>query len=171
MAEELIKQFESKFAELKKDLKFKTSLQDLEEIFFLKDFILKEGFVSPQLSRQIARRIVDTYMNWYGYLHGIIMPNPGSLPSIGESQIFNEEEKHHFMQLMSLMIAISSNNALTGLTKDKKEEAKFFDDSVSLFKTKISPTLISVMKKVNEHWNQKAKAPLPKPQKQEQMFG
>ena len=115
-------------------------------LFYLKDQILKEGFVSPNLSRQITWRIVDTYTSWYNYLHNLIMPNPQSMVQLQESQGFNDEEKEKIMKVMPKLVLFGRKNSLIGLTKDKKEEAKFIDDSLKVWK-EVLPILVMVNEK------------------------
>jgi len=66
---EILNELEKKFEELKKELGFKSELQDIDEIFYIKDAILKDGFVSENIDRQICSRIIETYMGWTNYLH------------------------------------------------------------------------------------------------------
>ena len=163
---DLLKEFEKEFEKTKKELKFKASLKGLDDIFFLKDFITKEGYVSDRLSRQVARRIVELYVSWAQYLHGIIIVNPGSLTNVVESQAFSEEEKGEMNKLFDKIMIISTEHNIVGLTKDRKREAAFFDDAVSLWKES-SPQLTKVMKKVSQRWIERSKA---KPEKEDQEF-
>ena len=64
---DLLKELEEKFKNIKLELKFNSSLKDIDKIFFIKDAIQKDGFVSENLSRQICYRIVETYMGWNEY--------------------------------------------------------------------------------------------------------
>ena len=106
---ELLKELENEFNNIKKDLKFKASFEEIDKVFYLKDQILKEGFVSPNLSRQITWRIVDTYTSWYNYLHNLIMPNPQSMVQLQESQGFNDEEKEKIMKVMPKLVLFGRN--------------------------------------------------------------
>lgn len=64
--QELLKELETEFSKLKKELKFSATFEELDNTFFLKDLILKEGYVSPEFSRQLCWRLVDTFNSWYG---------------------------------------------------------------------------------------------------------
>ena len=143
---------------MKKELKFESSLKDLDKIFFIRDLILKEGYVSEKLSRVICRRISNTYNSWNTYLHSILVPNPSSLLNISESQIFDEKEKEEISQLMDQIMALVSRNNLIGITKDKKQEAKFIDDSAKFWNQTCNPELIRLMKKINNYWVERAKS-------------
>jgi len=150
---ELIKQFEEEFEKTKKEFGFKSTLTELDNIFFLKDFISKEGYVSNKLSRQLCGRMVDLFGTWYNYLHTIIMPNPGSMLNMTESQIFSDEEKQDILALMAKCMAQVSKNTLNGLTKDKKDQAEFVDSSVELWKKELNPKLKGIIKKVKLNWD------------------
>ena len=59
-------------------------------------------------------------------------------------------------QLISDAMALISLNSLVGLTKNKKEEAKFIDNSVAFWKERYNPKLTEIMKKINENWKKKS---------------
>ena len=161
MDNNLLKQFEKEFELTKKALKFTVTFKELDEIFFLQDYIQKEGFVSTNLSRQLSRRVVELYVSWAQYLHGILVANPGSLTSITESQAFSDEERHHIDRLFDKLMIISTEHNIIGLTKDKKREAAFFDRAVSLW-NEISPKLTEIMNKVSEQWEERSHSKLKK---------
>lgn len=154
---ELIKEFEEKFGIMKKELKFKSSLEDLDKVFFLKDFILKEGYVSNSLSRMVCARIVDTYFGWTNCLHSLVIPNPSSMINITECKMFEDKEKEDITRLMTKIMAFVRKNTLIGLTHNKAEEAKFIDNALKLW-NKVSPELINIIKKVTDSWNEKTKS-------------
>jgi len=154
--QELLKELETEFTKLKKELKFKSSLEDIDKIFFIKDLILEKGYVSTKLSRQICSRIVDGFSIWNGYLHSLIMPNPQNMLNINECKMLNEDEKKEISNLLSKVVSLTSTNTLVGLTKKKSDEAKFIDDSVKFWKNTFSPELIKLMKKINEGWKKEA---------------
>ncbi len=145
-------QFEQEFEKMKQELKFKATLEELDEVFFLKDFMMKEGFVSEKLSRAVCGRIADGFGGWGGYLHGLLLPNPSSIVNSTESQLFSDEEKQSITSVMNKTLEMTSRNSLIGLTKDKAEEAKFIDDSLDVWNNTLKPKLTEVMEKVNKHW-------------------
>lgn len=153
----LINQFEEEFEAMKKDFGFKSNLEELDKIFFLKDFIAKEGFVSNQLSRQVCGRMIDLFGTWYNYLHTLVMPNPSSMLNMTESQAFSEEEKQEILLLMNKIMAQISENTLNGLTKNKSSTAKFIDDSVDLWGKALKPKLMEIIKKIRQDWIEKSK--------------
>ena len=157
MSQEILKELEQEFNSIKKELKFRSTLQQIEKIYPISDVVLKEGYVPNDLPRAICRGIIDNIHNWSSYLHGLLIPNPHHLISMNESQFFSEEEKKLIFNLLSETMTISSKNALLSLTNNKNEEAKIIDELVNFWNKKFSPKLQEVMKKVNTSWQEKSK--------------
>jgi len=149
---ELLKELEVEFLRIKEELKFQSSLEELDEIFFIKDSIFQDGFVSNRLNRQICSRIVHTYMNWNNYLHGLIFSNPGNMMGMAESKMFDDEEKKKMNSLVSKSMGVVSANTLVGLTKDKAGESKFIDNAVSFWNETYKPGIERIIIKVNKGW-------------------
>jgi len=166
---ELLQHFEQEFAKLKQELKFKATLEELDAVFFLRDFICEQKYVSTSLSRQISGRMVALFNNWYGYLHSIIVPNPGSMLNINESNEFDEEEKAEIMHVMNNFIRLSVLNGQNGLTKDRKAEAKFIDDALDTW-NKFKPVTLKITTRTYELWDKKSKT-MPKAKKPESHYG
>jgi hypothetical protein len=157
MSNDLVVTLEREFEKERKEWKIKATLKEFDEIFFFYDFIQKEGFVSKNLLRQLTRRIVELYVSWAQYLHNILVVNPGSLTSMVESQAFAEGEKEEIGRLFDKFMILSTEHNIIGLTKDKKREAQFFDEALSFWK-EVNPTLMKIMKKVNQRWAERSKA-------------
>lgn len=155
MSKEILHELEIEFAKIKKDLGFKTTLDQLDSVFFIRDEILNEGFVSNFLSRQICSRITNTYMNWNNYLHGLVFVNPGNMMLMTEARMFNDVDKKRMSSLISETMGLVSNNTLIGITKDKKKEAEFIDNALGFWNTKFKPEIEKVMKKVHDGWMKK----------------
>src|SRR3989339_217705 len=110
---EILKELESKFAQVKKELSIKPSFEDLEKEFELTDFILSAGFVSENFSRQLSQRIVDHYRDWHGYLNNLLLPNPSFLAGQTETKLFNSEEyRKRIWSLIVLSMKFSSMHSL-----------------------------------------------------------
>ena len=152
--EELLQELKENFQKMKTELGFKSTFEEIDKIFFIKDNILGEKFVSGSLSRQICSRMAALYSNWSGYLHSLLMPNPQNILNFNESKLFDHEEKKGISNLISVGMEIMSRNSLIGLTKDKAEEAKFIDDAVKVWNTKFEKGLIKIMQKVNSAWGE-----------------
>ncbi len=154
--EEVLKELEKKFKEMKEELSLKIELEELNRVFFIKDFILNEGFVSENLSRQICSRITHTYSLWVNYLNGILMPNQGYMPLQIESKLFSsKEERERIWELIRKAMEITSRNSLIGLTKDKKEEGKFIEDAFHTW-NEMREELERMMEKVNKQWKEES---------------
>lgn len=148
--EELLKELREKFDSLQKELKFKSSFDEINSIFFIEDHALQIGFVSENYSRQLCSRIVDNFGGWAGYVHGFLMPhNPTSMM---ESKILDEKDKKELNDIFKNLMAFSSKNSEIGITKDKVEERKFIDDAVSFWNKSFKGTMIRILKKINEAW-------------------
>ena len=154
--EDLIKELKESFEKMKSDFNIEASFEEVEKIFFIKDYILREGFVSDKLERQISSRIADLYAGWSNYLHSIIMPNPQNMLNMGESKLFSAEEKKEMTEMMKKAMELSSRNSLIGLTKDDDEQGKFIDDAVDLWEDLFSVKLIEIMRKINKEWKEES---------------
>lgn len=152
--ESLMKELKQQFDLTKKDLGFKSNFEDLEEIFFLKDAVLSVGFVSDKYSRQLCSRIVDTYMSWISYLHGTVFPQPGNMIAMTENKIFNDTDKKEILDLMKKTLALLTDNNVIKVTRDKKAEAKFIDDSLLFWKKTFEPKLKEILVKSNKGWKE-----------------
>ena len=149
---ELLDFFEKEFLKIKADLGFKAGLDEIDKIFFVKVMILKEGFVSEMLSRQICNRITETLMQWNSYVYNLIFPNPGDMILGSESKAISQEDKNELWKLMRKSMELVSRNSIIGLSKDKKIEAKFIDDSLDFWNMKFNPKVIEIVKKINSEW-------------------
>lgn len=155
--DKLIQRFETDFEQMKQDLKLESTLDELDSVFFLNDFVLKNGFVSPKLSRMVCSRIAETFSSWSGYLHSIICPAPQNLINVTESQMFDEKEKNQIIGIINNFMAYISTNTLAGLSKDKDMEKRFIDGSLKLWNEIINERLIDILNKVNNGWIEKTK--------------
>ena len=171
MDKDILPEFEKKFEALRKELGITATLDEMDKVFFLRDYMQREGFVSNQLARQVSRRVVDTFMNWYGYLHGLIMPNPSSLPSVIESQKLDEEKKDKVNQVMAKLMAFSSKNTLIGIKHDRAQEGAFINECVQYWNETLCPLLIDQLGQVNELWEKKTKATSPKQRPSDSYYG
>jgi hypothetical protein len=151
---ELLKELEERFGETKEDLKFKSTLEEIDSIFFIKDAILSAGFISFTFSRQLCSRIVDTYSSWTSHLHELLIPNPQSMIGITESKALNEDDRKEIFNLIKKVMRLITTNSLVGLTKDKSREAKFIDDSVEFWHKSFCPRLVKIMEKLNKGWGE-----------------
>ncbi len=155
--EELIGQMQEKFDEAKREIGFKSSFKEIDEIFFITDVVLEHGFVSNNFSRQMCARIRDTFHMWTDYLHSLLMPNPQYMLNVTEANLFKDEERKEIWGLIKGAVALNSANTLAGLEKDLKREREFIDGSVEFWKGKFKPGIVKVVGKVNRGWNEGVK--------------
>lgn len=152
--QELLIELKEKFEETKKELGFKSKFKEINEIFYIEDAVLQMGFVSESFSRQLCRRIVETYNSWLNYLHGLVMPTPGNIFMTMQNKMLSSDDRNKVSEMIKKATAFNSTNNLIGLKKDKKMEASFIDDSVKLWKEYFKPELIKITEKVNKGWKE-----------------
>lgn len=153
---ELLQELETEFKKIKRELNFNCTLDQLDDVFFIRDCILASGFVSPKLSRMICVRIRDTFSSWIQQIHSWLIPSPYSLIGNAESQIFNEKEKEHLNALMKKFMAFVSENSVIGLSNDRQREAKFIDNSLKIWKENL-PKFIEYSTKIHQYWYMETK--------------
>jgi hypothetical protein len=150
---DLLKELEKKFEETKEDLGFQASLEGLDSVFFIKDFILSSGFVSEDFSRQLCSRIIDTYRGWSSYFHELLMPSSGNMFAQTESKLLSsKEDRENLWKISKKLMDFSSMHSLIGLKKDKVLEAKFIDETYNYWNEVLNEELIKIFEKVNENW-------------------
>lgn len=155
--EEIYEEMEKAFTKTKKELGFKATLEELDEIFFLKDDAGSNGFISENYNRQLCHRMTDTFFSWYNYFHSIVMPNPQSIVNMTENQAFNEEEQQEIGILMNKIMTFIKKNQIAGITKDKQLEAEFIDESLAFWKNELKDKIAKYLIKVNKTWEQYSK--------------
>ncbi len=129
-------------------------MKDVDEIFFIKDFILQTRFVSPAFSRQVCGRITDLYYSWLNFLHGLLVPQPYYMVSQEESKFIDDNDRKKIHEFIREIMALTSTNRIAGLSKDKALEAKFIDESVNFWNKKLRDEMIYLMKKLDLGWRQ-----------------
>ncbi|MGM5482585.1 MAG: hypothetical protein ACQESF_03930 [Nanobdellota archaeon] len=153
---ELIKELESEFSRLKKKHHLNVTLKELDEVFGIKDYFLRQGFISPEIIKHIAARNVEIFNSWMNYIHNLIMPTPQNMVSNAESQIFTEKEKEEFIEFMNKVMAHTSKNTVYLLNQNKEKQAEFIEESYHFWIDKVRPELVMIMEKINAYWENKA---------------
>ncbi len=156
MKQELKKELEDAFAKTKKEFGLTKTFEEYENIFFLYDMAVQDGFVAESFHRQLSSRIVNIFNSWYNHLHSIILPSQGSMVSMTESNMFEDKEKEALTILMNKIIEHIAKNTIVTLTKDVEEQRAFLDDSVD-FWNEIKPPLLGMAKQVHAGWNKYTK--------------
>ena len=152
----ILKELEKNYLEASKKFGIKTSLDDLDSCFFVRDYILSSGFVSDSVLRQISTRIVEALHSWNGFFHSLIIPNPNDFVNVNESKMFSEEEKKKALKLMSKIMYFMRRNNHANLINDNNLRAKFIDDSFNFWKKSLLPYLVDISKKLSDEWEKKS---------------
>ncbi|MCR4327877.1 MAG: hypothetical protein NUV46_04845 [Nanoarchaeota archaeon] len=149
----LLSEAEESFNELKDELDFKTSYEELDREFSIRDSVLVTGFVSTEFSKQICSRIVDFYRDWHGYLNNLLLPNPSFYAGQTESKLFNsEDDRKRIWNLITLSMKFSSMHSLNVLNGEKSIQAKFIDEGYNSWINVFKPGLMYILTKVSEGW-------------------
>jgi len=152
---ELIKEFQEKFKEAKKQFDLKSDFEEIDECFFITDYILSKGFVSQDILMQMCGVIVDTFYSWNNHMHNLVIPNPQNMMQMSETKMFNEVQKKEILGIIKSSMALVRTYTLLVLNRNKKAEARFIDDSVKLWKKNYAPKILPIMKKIVDEWNKK----------------
>ncbi len=152
---EITNELEKQFQKVKEELGFKSSLEEIDEIFFIKDAVLKDGYVSDNFSRQLCGRISELYGNWANYLHNLLFPVPGHMLFGAEAKALSEEDRKIVWNITKGCMELASRNSVMGINKDKKAESKFIDDAVDFWNSEFRPKIGLIVQKINENWAKK----------------
>ena len=152
---ELLDELKETFQKTKKDIGFNSDFEEINNIFYLEPYILREGFVSPRFSTQLRSKIIEVYNSWLNYLHSLIMPNQTSMISMMESKTLDDKERKNVGELIKRVMIIISKNSLINLKGNKKEEAEFIDYCVNFWVKEFNPSLILIMEKIDKEWRGK----------------
>ena len=152
--DKLMKELEEEFRSIKKELGFKSGLEEIDKIFFIRDLVLEKGFVSKDFSNQMRMRIFDVFVFWDNYLHNLIMPNPQNLFNMHEAKVFDESGKKDIIKMMSRVAHLVARNTFLRLSRNNKEESRLIDDSVRFWKQTYLPFYIKIVKKIEGHWKE-----------------
>lgn len=151
----ILKEFENDFKDMQKEYGFSVSLEELEEEFSLKDYILEAGYVREKLIVQVNSLIVDYFRNWASYLNSLMVPNSQSYPNQTESKLFQlEEDRKKMWEMVKECMKFSSMYSFSFLSKDKILQSKFIDEAYLSWVTKLRPYMSEVMKKVYSAWSE-----------------
>ncbi len=150
----LLKELHDAYSTLQHSLGVRASLDELDAAFYVRDAILSAGYVSPSLTQQLCARIADIFMNWNGYLHGLVMPDPHFLVQMNESKFIDSEGKKAILALIARsMVFVSKNTLFHARGTDFAEEARFIDESLAFWKNDYQPTLISILETLRARWS------------------
>lgn len=150
---QIVRELEEKFENSKKEIGFQTSLDELDSIFFIKDSVLSNGFVSDNFSRQMCARIADVYGNWINYLNNLLISNPNFLVFQTEYKLFSSEEDRKFLwSLIKGAMKFTSLNNLISANRNKLLEKDFIDESYHFWKDSFGGSIEKITQKIYNAW-------------------
>jgi hypothetical protein len=153
---QLLKELEKEFEDFKKEIGFNPSLEELNLEFSLKNDVLSKGFVPEDLSKYFCSLIADYFRAWHGYLNGLLVPNSNFYANQTEAKLFNNETDRKLVwELIGKAMEFSSESALISLSLDKEKVKKFIEDSYGYCISEFRPSILEIMKRVNEAWRSK----------------
>jgi hypothetical protein len=82
--------------------------------------------------------------------------------------MLSEEDKNEIMHIIDKTAALISKNTYIGLTKDRKKEKEFIDESVRYWKEEFSTKVAKIIGKLNTGWKDKIRN-FNKPKKKEDL--
>lgn len=152
-AQRLLEELKKSFAAWRAKAKFHASFEELDEVFFLQDYILGAGFVSPRVNRMVCARMRDTVNSWIQKIHSWLVPSPYSLIDTSEHQLFSEEEQEELKRILHDFMAVVTLSVEVGLTKEK--EAAYVDTTLATWR-KHRPQLARFVTRVRAFWEGRA---------------
>ena len=87
MEKDLVADLKVAFEKLKSERTFKASFDELEEIFFLRDFVVSTGSILPSFNRMLCYRLSDTLGGWGNQIESWLTPSQG-ISAFTEHQTF-----------------------------------------------------------------------------------
>ncbi len=129
--ERLINELKEKFEETKKELGFSASLEEINNVFYVEDAIISEGYVSNNFDRQLCSRMVTTFYSWMNELHAWFMPPPGNVIVHTEVKGLDEKDKETVKYLIKKGMYFYRADKINGINHDKKAMGLLVDQMVS----------------------------------------
>jgi hypothetical protein len=150
--DDLLKELDIEYKKLIEQNGLKTSKEDYEKIYGLKDAISKEGFIPSSLSFYLAQRASEFLFAWYNYMHTLIMPQPGSILQMEESSFISEEVKKSISNEMRKILVVVRKTNLAFSLKDEELAIKSIDNATILWNTTTKITVSELLKIISESW-------------------
>jgi hypothetical protein len=151
--QQLLEELEEKFEELRKKVGFKMTLEELDEIFSVKDYIIHIGYVRGKFFHQLNQIICDYFNSWQNYLVGLMFPTHDYLIRQTESKLFSsEEDKKKIWVLIKNSMKFVSMGSVIVLNKSDSLEKEFVENSYSFCKNSFIPELLKIAEKIHANW-------------------
>ncbi len=161
--EELIQTLRNAFDSYAKELSLSFTFEEFDSTFFIQKTVLRQQYVGD-IFLVLSESVVNTYMSWHSYLQGLVFPQSSNMSSVEESQLFLEEEKKEFKELMRRSLYISSQQVLLALDTDTKLRSAFLHKAFEDWNTYYKPKITAIMTKVSSHWETAQKSSSQKEQ-------
>lgn len=153
--EKLLIELRKKFDLTKARLGFKSTFEEINEMSYIEDMVLSQGYVSNQFSRQMINRMVETFYSWITEVYAWVYPQPMDIIHNLECKKISPEERKEFLQMISKIMHLVRKNkriAFEGLLK--KEEADFIDELVNFDKEHFNPFMLKYNSRFEKVWEE-----------------
>jgi len=153
--QEILEELRKQFDETKKRLGFKSTFEEINEMAYLEDMVLSQGFVSNQFSRQMINRMIDTFYSWTGELYSWVYPAPMDIIHLNENKkLFQEERKEILIMIDKIMYLVRKNKRIAFKGLVKKEEADFVDELIEFDKKHFNYLMLKYTEKFEKGWKE-----------------
>ena len=160
--QEILEELRKQFDLIKDQLEFKSSFEEINEISYIEDMALSQGFVSNQFSRQMINRMVETFNSWLGEIYSWLYPGQMDIIHMHENKNLSQEEKKEFLGMIDkIMYLIRKNKRIAFKGLIEKEEADFIDELVEFDKKEFNPFMLKYHDKFEKVWENEVKNKSP----------
>jgi hypothetical protein len=143
--DQILDRFKKEFEQFKQQYGLTLTYEQLEKELYMTDVIWDRKYVPRDISASIRGRIVDMLNSWYGYFHGLMLPNPQSIPMHMEAQFFDDATKTQVQSLMHKTMYYMKQSSVVGLSRNKEDEAKYIQDVFGFWEQELKPKLIELL--------------------------
>jgi len=151
--QEILSELKKQFGLTKERLGFKSTFEEINEISYIEDMTLSQGFVSNQFSRQMINRMIDTFYGWVGEIYSWVYPQPMDIIHVYENKGISQEEKKEFLLMIDrIMYLVRKNKRIAFKGLIKEEESDFIDELVEFDKEYFNPFMLKYHEKFEEIW-------------------
>ena len=155
--EKLLKELREEFDNLKKELNFNSTFEEVDSVSFIEDMALATRYISPRFSRQLINRMIESFYAWIGTMHQWLMPNPQDMIFMSEANKLGEEEKKEITRIISKIMYFVRKNKRIAFEDKRIEEGKLIDELVEFDKNECTPAMTKYHKKFESDWKNSIK--------------
>ncbi len=153
--QEILEELKKQFELTKKKLNFKASYDEINNMSYIEDMALSQGFVSNQFPRQMINRIVETFYGWVGEIYSWIYTPQMDLIHGHEGKRLSEQEKKELLNMIDrIMYLVRKNKRIAFQGLIEKQEGEFVDELVEFDKKYFNPFMLKYHKKFENIWKQ-----------------